>query len=202
MNQKRIVAVEGLNGVGKSTLVEAYARRHPEVVHAYSTPAIYMADAKLKEYVLFGATPTASALYYLAALADTKRVVDRSDGRRFLFDRSIWSTLAAAYAKDPALLGPMMETVRILEPNLLIPDVVVVLRARFTTCQARIAGKSSGAEMDRDTELIFNRKYELYDRVKAAGYDVRFIDTDNLGPEEAFAVFEKLDIWRCKEVAA
>jgi len=200
MKQNRnylVTAVEGLNGVGKSTLVSQFVARHSEVPYAYSAPEMYLKHGDFKKYILFDASPVASALYYLAALADTRRQLDRESvaGTHYLFDRSVWSTVAAAYAKDPATYEPLMRTVSALGESLLIPDTVVVLRGSYETCQRRISGKSSGAEFDRDSRIVFERKYELYDRIAADGYDVRFIDTDGKSAAEVLTEFENLRLF-------
>ena len=192
----RIVAVEGLNGVGKSTLVQAYSKRHPEVRSGYSVPEVYLADPPLKKHVLFVATPIASALYYISALADSRRkMLEGASASRVLCDRSIWSTVAAAYAKDPNCLNPLLDAVEALKADLVLPDAVVVLKGSYETCQARIESKKSGAEFDADSRLVFERKYEVYDALKNGGYDVRVIETDGKSPEEVLLVFEALPIW-------
>ena len=192
----RVVAVEGLNGVGKSTLVRAYSKRHPEVCSGYSVPEVYLADPALKKYILFRACPIASALYYIGALADSRRKMQKeASSGRILSDRSIWSTIAAAYAKDPSCLMPLLETVEALKADLVLPDTVVVLKGSYETCQARIGSKKSGAEFDADSRLVFERKYEVYDALKNGGYDVRFIETDGKSPEEVLLEFEALPIW-------
>ena len=192
----RVVAVEGLNGVGKSTLVRAYSKRHPEVCSGYSVPEVYLADPTLKKHILFKASPIASALYYISALVDSRwKMKEGMPSSRVLCDRSIWSTVAAAYAKDPNCLKSLLETVEALKADLVLPDVVVVLKGSFETCQARIGSKKFGAEFDDDSRLVFARKYEVYDALKEGGCDVRFIETDGKSPEEVLSEFEALPIW-------
>ena len=191
----RIVAVEGLNGVGKSSLICRYRQEHPEVPTGYAVSKGYLADRDRMAYMLFEATPTASALYYLAGNADFRRKLEASGVKRFLSDRSVWSTVAAAYAKDPSLLPELLDTVDDLQDRLVIPDTVIVLCGSYETCLKRIAGKASGAEFDRDTETAFRRKYELYDLLRESGYDVRDIATDGKSREEVYAEFSAQELW-------
>lgn len=190
-----IVAVEGLNGVGKSSVIYRYRQDHPEIPAGYAVPKGYLADKERMAYMLFKATPTASALYYLAGNADFRREIENNGEQRFLSDRSVWSTVAAAYAKDPSLLPSLINTVKDLQDRLVIPDTVVVLRAHYDTCRSRIAAKSSGAEFDRDSEEDFRRKYELYDILKSCGYDVRDVQTDGKTRDEVYAEFSALNLW-------
>ena len=193
----RVIALEGLNGVGKSTLAKAYAGRHPDIAAGYSASDIFLKDDKLKKYTLFEADPVTSALFYLSANADSCRRLRMNPpvSRRVLLDRSVWSTVAAAYAKDPDILPTLMDVVFSMRRHLVIPDVVVVLKAPYETCQSRIETKKSGAEFDADTRLAFSRKYELYDILKDSGFDVRFLNTDGKAPCEVLSEFESLDLW-------
>lgn len=191
----RIVAVEGLNGVGKSSLIRRYRQDHPEIPTGYAVPKDYLADKGRMAYMLFDATPMASALYYLAGNADSRRKLEVDGAKCFLSDRSVWSTVAAAYAKDPSLLPELLDMVEALQNRLVVPDTVVVLRGSYETCLGRIAAKASGAEFDRDLETAFRRKYELYDLLRESGYDVRDIMTDGKSREDVYAEFSAQGIW-------
>jgi len=190
----RYVTVEGLNGVGKSTVVNRYMAEHPDVTCFYPAHPAYLADTAMKEHALFDATPVASALYYLAALADQRRTLESGGGlagRKFLSDRSVWSTLAAAYSKDPAILPQLLDAVAPLQGSLLIPQRVVVLKADFETCRSRIESRGKGAKWDRDTRLVFDRKYEFYDMLADGGHDLEFVDARGEADEVYSAVAAK-----------
>ena len=177
--QCRYVSVEGLNGVGKSTVVKRYMSAHPDVTCFYPAHSAYLADSAMKAHALFAATPISGALYYFAALGDQRRKLEMAGGiagRKFLSDRSVWSTLAAAYAKDPMCLPSLFSVVEAIVDQLLIPQKVVVLKADFETCQSRIRARGHGAEWDRDTKLVFDRKYAFYDQLSAVGHNVVFVD--------------------------
>lgn len=185
----RYVTVEGLNGVGKSTVVERYTAEHPDVTCFYPAHPAYLANAAMKKHALFEATPVAGALYYLAALADQRRELEAKGdlaGRKLLSDRSVWSTIAAAYAKDPAVLPQLLDAVAALQGSLLVPQHVVVLKADFETCRSRIESRGKGTEWDRDTRLVFDRKYRFYDLLAEAGHDVTFVDASGT-PDQVYA---------------
>ena len=185
----RYVTVEGLNGVGKSTVVNRYMAEYPDVTCFYPAHPAYLADAALKKHALFEATPVASALYYLAALADQRRELEATGGlagRKFLSDRSVWSTLAAAYAKEPTCLDALSNVVAAIKEQLLVPQKVIVLKADFETCRSRIESRGKGVEWDRDTRLDFDRKYRFYDLLAAAGHDVTFVEASGT-PDQVYA---------------
>jgi thymidylate kinase len=190
------VTVEGLNGVGKSTVVEHYMAEHPDVTCFYPAHPAYLADTAMKKHALFEATPVASALYYLAALADQLRELEANGGlagRKFLSDRSVWSTLAAAYAKEPACLDALSNVVAAINDQLLVPQKTIVLKADFETCRSRIESRGKGVEWDRDTLLAFGRKYRFYDLLAAAGHDVTFVDASGT-PDQVYAEIEALQL--------
>ena len=185
----RYVTVEGLNGVGKSTVVEHYMAEHPDVTCFYPAHPAYLADTAMKKHALFEATPVAGALYYLAALADQLRELEANGGlagRKFLSDRSVWSTLAAAYAKEPTCLDALSHVVAAINYQLLVPQKTIVLKADFETCRSRIESRGKGAEWDRDTSIVFDRKYHFYDLLAAAGHDVTFVDASGT-PDQVYA---------------
>ena len=185
----RYVTIEGLNGVGKSTVVNRYLAEHLDVTCFYPAHPAYLADTAMKKHALFEATPIAGALYYLAALADQRRALEANGGlagRKLLSDRSIWSTIAAAYAKDPAVLPQLLDAVAALQGSLLVPQNVVVLKADFDTCRIRIESRGKGAEWDRDTRLVFDRKYRFYDLLAEAGHGVTFVDASGT-PDQVYA---------------
>ncbi len=192
----RYVTVEGLNGVGKSTVVARYMAEHADVTCFYPAHPAYLADTAMKKHALFEATPVAGALYYLAALADQRRELEAAGGlagHKFLSDRSVWSTLAAAYAKDPACLDALFGVVAAIRDQLLIPQKTIVLKADFETCRSRIESRGKGAEWDRDTRLVFDRKYRFYELLAEAGHDVAFVNASGT-PDQVYAEIEALQL--------
>ena len=195
LSQKTIVAIEGLNGVGKTTLVEHVGASFPSIKTSQSTPAIYIKNIEIRSYILFSASQMASALYYLSGITDLTSLLKREPSRSILLDRSIWSTLAAAYAKDPQIVPMLFSLLSEMQDYLMIPDYIVVLNASYKTCLERIAKKHSGKEFDKDSEEIFDKKKEFYGILKNAGYPMQFIETDDLDPNEVYYRFQKLDLF-------
>ena len=57
-----VVAVEGPEGVGKSTLVREYSRRHPEVRTVFCVPEVYLVDLCLLTDASFRSSPAGQML--------------------------------------------------------------------------------------------------------------------------------------------
>ena len=193
----REVAVEGFDGVGKSTLVRAYSKRHPEVRTVFCIPEVYLVDLCLLTDASFRSSPAGQMLTNISNIsADYRKNASESLTGPILTDRSIWSAVAGFYEKAPDSLGELLEAVEALRADhVVLPDRVVVLKGSYETCQARIGSRVLNAEADADLRRAFKRRNELYGALKSCGYDVQFISTDGKSPEEVLSEFEALSIW-------
>lgn len=192
----REVAVEGPEGVGKSTLVREYSRRHPEVRTVFCVPEVYLVDLCLLTDVSFRSSPAGQMLINISNIAaDYRKQESESLAGPILTDRSIWSAVAGCYDKAPGSLRALLDAVEALRADhVVLPDRVVVLKGSYETCQARIGSRVLNAEADADLRRAFKRRNELYGALKSCGYDVQFISTDGKSPEEVLSEFEALSI--------
>lgn len=193
----RVVAVEGLDGVGKSTLARAYCNRHPQVQYVECEPTVYSVDLYLMTDAEFRASPTGRMLMDIGDMAaDYRKREDEALFGPILTDWSIWSAVAGFYAKDPGSLKSLLEAVEALRADhVVLPDRVVVLKGSYGTCQARLRSGVRNGEFNADLRSDFERRNELYDAMKDSGCDVRFISTDGKSPEDVLSEFEALSIW-------
>lgn len=193
----RVVAVEGLDGVGKSTLARAYCKRHLNVQYVECEPAVYSVDLYLMTDAKFRASPTGRILMDIGDMAaDYRKKEAESLKGPILTDRSIWSAVAGFYAKDPSSLKSLLDAVEALRADhVVLPDRVVVLKGSYETCQTRLRSGVGNGEFNTDSRSDFERRNELYDALKDGGCDVRFISTDEKSPGEVLAEFEALSIW-------
>ena len=155
-----IVGIEGLNGVGKTTLTQNIKNNNTGIICDLCVPELFTKNKEIKSYMLFEAAATTSALYYLSGICEAYRFIENENHPNIALDRSIWSTFAAAYAKRPEFIGDLFQMVNAMKAHLIIPDTIIVLLASFETCQQRIINKNSGKEFDKDTKDIFYKKQD------------------------------------------
>lgn len=186
-----IIAVEGCNGTGKTTLCNEYSKQHPDIEYSLCVPEIYQKATDMKNYMLFQSSALCSALYYLAGAIEMRNI-HNPNMHKVLFDRSLWSTFAAAYVKAENILPDLFCCLKSLRKYLLFPNKIIVLEASYETALVRISKKSIGAEFDRDKLCEYNKKASFYHLLKNAGYNVSFIDTENKTAKEVYDEFVSL----------
>ena len=174
MQRGRLITVEGVDGAGKTTLVEALARelgadvlREPGGVELSERIRDLVKDPSLEVH------PRAEALLYAAARAQL--VAERlepllSAGRSVLLDRFVDSSLA--YQGAGRGLG--VEEVRAL--NLfatggLTPDRTLLLRIDPAAGLARAGARSEADRLEREQLPFFAAIADAYDALAAAEPD-------------------------------
>lgn len=189
---KKVYAIEGLNGVGKSTLIGNLKRRYKNICTTYCVPEIFMEPKDLKHFVLDHKEPFVGALYYFSGLVAKSSEIKKIPEDFVILDRSIWSTVASAYSKDQKTASVLMSMLQLLNDKIRIPDRVIVLKASFESCLERIRTKCEGQEFDKDTKRDFEMKSEFYDVLAQSGYPVTFVRTDGNTAEDTFAMVSKI----------
>lgn len=189
---KTVYAIEGLNGVGKSTLINSLRSGRSDICTTYCVPDIFMEAKELKHYIFDHSEALVSPLFYLSGLIASVREIAEVPERFIIFDRSIWSTLAAAYSKDKETFDTLVNMLVLLKEKIRIPDRVIVLRASFESCLRRIMSKGEGKEFDNDTRKDFELKSEFYDLLAQSGYPIDFIETDGKSAEEVLNMVSDL----------
>ena len=192
-----VFSIEGCNGAGKTTLLNKYMKNHPDTECRLCVPDIYQTAKEMKRFMLFKSSQLCSALYYLAGAVEVFNS-HNSDYSKVLFDRSVWSTFAAAYAKDEAIIPVLFNCLNAIKQQVFLPNLIIVLDASFETAKTRSSQKSVGGEFDNDETDAFSKKRNFYNLLKDAGYPILFIDVNNKDAEEVYSEFLRLINPHCR----
>jgi thymidylate kinase len=179
-----VVALEGANGTGKTTLCHLLSRRLGAPA-CLGTDAAWFSEA-FRIRMIRDAEWFASAMFFLSGCLEQMRVLRGRPTPLVIMDRSLWSTLAVHGAESPARLETLLAMLRPVAAEIHIPDLTLVLDAGFETCQSRIARKSGAARLLDDltaTPAFHEREQEFYRWLACQRPEVVFLDADQAGPE-------------------
>jgi dTMP kinase len=134
------VAIEGLDGVGKSTVLNKLAERFSG--HAMSTPGPALRSSRPAILEAFAHDELAKALFYTASVSSEGRharsLVER--GKWVFMDRYWASTLAYAKARG------VSAELELLGKNLIKPDITILLLLDEPDRQQRLLARGATAE--------------------------------------------------------
>lgn len=134
------VAIEGLDGVGKSTILNRLAERFSG--HAMSTPGPALRSSRPAILEAFAHDELAKALFYAASVSSEGRrarsLVER--GEWVFMDRYWASTLAYAKARG------VSAELEILGQSLIKPDITILLLLDEPDRQQRLRDRGATAE--------------------------------------------------------
>jgi len=199
----RLITIEGLDGVGKTTLAAglaaALAERGPAVELLREPGGVELAERVRSVVKDPGLTvdPRAEALLYAAARAQlcAERVAPLlDDGTWVLLDRFVDSSLA--YQGVGRGLG--LDAVRAINDfgtRGLRPDRTLLLRADAATRQARQAGRGEAPDrLEREEDAFFAAIADAYDALAAAEPDrIRVVDAGAPPGDVLAAALRELD---------
>ena len=196
MDRGRLITVEGLDGAGKSTLVDGLAgalRALGQDVEVLREPGGVVLSERIRALVkdpALAVDPRAEALLYAAARAQL--VAERLEpllagGRWVLLDRFVDSSLA--YQGGGRGLG--VETIRRLNAFAtgdLVPDRTLLLRIDPAAGLARAGGRGEAADrLEREELGFFVAIAAAYDELAAAEPE-RFAAIDATLPARSVCV--------------
>ncbi len=183
-----VFSIEGCNGAGKTTLLKKYMEDHPDTECRLCVPNIYQTAKEMKHFMLFESSQLCSALYYIAGAIEVFNNHD-DNYSKILFDRSVWSTFAAAYAKDESIMPVLFDCLNAVKQQVFLPNLLIVLDVSFETAKERSSRKSVGGEFDKDEKDEFTKKRNFYYLLKDAGYPILFIDVNDKNADEVYSEF-------------
>jgi thymidylate kinase len=179
-----VVALEGANGVGKTTLCRSLSRQLTAPA-CLGTDEAWFSDS-FKTRMIRDAEWFASAMFFLSGCFEQMRVLRARPDPLVIMDRSVWSTLAVHGAESHDRLAALLAMLQPVAAQIQVPDFTIVLEASFETCQSRIARKSGAARLLDDltaTTAFHAREQEFYRWLARQRSEVVFLDANHDGPE-------------------
>lgn len=178
------VAIEGVDGCGKTTLCKKLEESDEQILFA-RIPDAYT-KKPFKDYLIFSTTFISSALIYAASLVDRYDRINSCEGKKIaVTDRSIWSTVALLYARSPESVQMVLDVYASIASNLAIPDVVYVIDVPFEVCRERINLRDASVKKYDDMVIEeYNKHLECYRLLKEYGVNIKFIQAANMSIEE------------------
>ncbi|MPQ42507.1 deoxynucleoside kinase [Clostridium tarantellae] len=187
---KKIIAFEGHNGVGKSTIGNEFAKKiRARFIYGVDEDSL---TNGLKEKFIMKAKWYPSALHFIAGTMETKRKLDEvSTEEVVVLDRSYWSTLAVIWDRNEKDKNKILNIFSDGRKFLPVPDIIFILKASYETCNERINSKNT---KDKNLDKVVNKKY--YDKEKNfynwliqnkdEKTTIISIDTDNMSKEDVY----------------
>jgi thymidylate kinase len=179
-----VFALEGPNGVGKTTLCRLLSQRLG-VTQCLGTDEAWMGQ-QFKTRMIRDADWYASAMFFMSGCFEQMRMAGLRSDSVLIMDRSLWSSLAVHCATDVHRLEALLAMVRPIAAEVRIPHLTIVLEASFETCQTRIAHKDPEARhLDQLTaqELFHAREREFYRWVSRQVSNFTFLNADQETPQ-------------------
>jgi dTMP kinase len=197
----RLIAIEGIDGAGKTTLAAGLARALPEVV-VLREPGGAAVSERVRELVAdaeLAIDPRAEALLFAAARAQlVAEVIDPllADGRWVLLDRFVDSSLA--YQGAGRGLGvEAVAAVNAFATDGLAADLTLYVRVEPAVGASRLQGHGGGLDrIEQAGAPFFATVVQAYDALAAAAPE-RYVVLDGAAaPEsvlsEALAALKRL----------
>lgn len=177
------VAIEGLDGVGKTTLVNALAEHYEG--EAANTPGHSLRRLMHPILDALGDNQTARCLFYAASvLSEGKRARKAADKGNVVFMDRYWlSTIAYARARGVSVDLSSLEAV------VPVPDVTVLLTLEETERRWRLDGRSySATNADIETlDHAFREAVLREMRCRTRAFGLRPVEIDVTGANESEA---------------
>jgi pyruvate kinase/thymidylate kinase len=201
-----LIAIEGGNGVGKSTLIDRLRAIHPNWVIRRGVPDAWM-EPKMKMRMIRDADWIASAFYFFSGSMELKReltqfVEQQVSPPTICLDRSLWSTLAVHMGHDQKRLAKLIQMLELMGGHIFVPNKTVVLMASPETLRRRVLEKEpSEREYDELTQNYdyWEQESAFYHWLRKAvtevglpQFRVEIVNTDNLTADEVFECVDRL----------
>ncbi len=197
-DSSRVIAIEGGNGVGKTTLIESIRVNHPDWMIRRGVPDAWM-EPQMKMRMIRDADWVASAFYFLSGAIELNRellefIQQQVSPPHICLDRSLWSTLAVHVGHDPRRLGELMQMLELMGGHICVPNKTIILIASPETLGRRISEKQPSERVFDELTQNFDYwerevafYYWLQEAVAELGmpqFQVDIVNTDKLNSDE------------------
>ena len=197
-DSSRVIAIEGSNGVGKTTLIESIRVNHPDWMIRRGVPDAWM-EPQMKMRMIRDADWVASAFYFLSGAIELNRellefIQQQVSPPHICLDRSLWSTLAVHVGHDPRRLGELMQMLELMGGHICVPNKTIILIASPETLGRRISEKQPSERVFDELTQNFDYwerevafYYWLQEAVAELGmpqFQVDIVNTDKLNSDE------------------
>ncbi|MFF0451472.1 dTMP kinase [Streptomyces sp. NPDC004609] len=182
--QAPFVVLEGVSGIGKSTLTALLARRmNATSLHTLADPHTgwsLEANEQLRSLPQF-------AFYLSGLLHASDRVRQAATLGPVVADRyasSVTACHAAVHGLDPAEVAVLIDPFR---PYLIVPDATFYLTCSEATLRSRMAGKLDIKQDDTDLFDVAGRYKQLlenFEQVAASDSTAVVLPTDDQSPDQ------------------
>ncbi|WP_234354942.1 dTMP kinase [Streptomyces sp. NRRL WC-3618] len=162
--QEPFVVLEGVSGVGKSTLAQRLAKRlGAATIHTLTDPHTSWSDSVNREL-----RPLPQFAFYLSGLLHVSDVVRQAlSVGPVVADRYVVSVLACHAAVNHAGLGQVQEMIAPFLPYLVVPDATFCLVSSDSSLKERMGTKTDVKQDDTDLFDIPGRLARLQQNFQA-----------------------------------
>lgn len=151
VEMSRFIVVEGLDGVGKSTLVRELAESFSG--HAMSTPGPALGESRQSVLSVFSQDELAKALFYTASVSSEGRCARTlAESGEWVFMDRYWAS-TVAYAKARGVTADLDA----LSKSLVQPDITVLLVLDESERQRRLNIRGTTSEDMETLDPIFRK---------------------------------------------
>jgi len=176
----QLITLEGLDGSGKSTVIEGLQRRHPDWCFTCEPTTSWYGDAVRRSVESDAADPIAELFLFIADHAEHLRTTIRpglQGGEVIISDRYVDSRIAyQAVTLADTIEAPAAFIAAVHEPFTILPDLTI-----FLEIDAETAARRSGATNKFEQVAHLQHVGRQYERLIQEAPD-RFVRIDATSP--------------------
>ena len=191
------IAIEGPDGVGKTTLCKRL-ERHGYIV-TRGLPAEWEV-APMKSRMIESSCWLSSAMYFLSGVIEKNGQILQNESEMVIYDRSVWSSIVVHYKRNANLLPELCNLLELVAPYIDFPKHVIVLDAGYDNTIFRISKKDvETMNMDlalKPCEESYIMEMDFFLWLKDIGLDITFIDASDDSETVESRVLKLIKKWK------